>query len=131
VWPRRHSGTAAEKIHGERDILFEVIAGLARHMGQLERDGTRIEFPGIFETVEHIVTFGTRPARNLASIGLLEDLGNVRIVELDDPASHFWPWLGPVSQYWWRGLELQWARDDSYRWFYDEAERLAEGLRRR
>ncbi len=86
---------------------FNDIAVFAHHIVDSYTAGRTSEFPAFFAMVERLITEGDEHVRELATIGLLEDIQNV--------ASHrpfgysvFVPWLGPVTIVEWRAVEAMW-----------------------
>ena len=97
--------------NGETPGTYLDAAEFARYVvACYERDDTS-EFPAAFAVVEKILNEGTQEARDLAGIGVIEDIQTI--------ASHscggdvFFEWLGPTSRVAWAQIAKIWEGKSS------------------
>jgi hypothetical protein len=85
------------------------MAAVARFLAEKVRSGDVEHFESFFETVERCLDEGSDEAVGLVMVGLLEDLQNSNITELD---SNVWvPYLKPTSRRAWQAVEDFWNGD--------------------
>ena len=87
--------------------LYTDVAELAHYLTDAYERGETSEFPAVFAFVEHLIAEGDEAVRDVAILGILEDLQTI--------ASHrpfgdrvFLPWLGPLSRQGWAEVERMW-----------------------
>jgi hypothetical protein len=88
--------------------LYLALNALARHLiAQLEA-GDTASFDAVFDVVERWHVEGDDYVREAATVGLLEDMQDMKLHASTDPAA-FRPWLRQESLLWWQGVEDFWA----------------------
>ena len=93
--------------HGA-ELLYIHAGAFARHLLALHRADTRDEFPAAGAAIERLHSEGDHYVRELATIGVLEDIQNVWGNSAVDPAD-FLPFLGPLSTKAWHDLNRFWS----------------------
>jgi hypothetical protein len=88
---------------------FNDAAVVAHHIVHSFGRGELTEFPGAFAVLERCLAEGDEQARELATVGVIEDIQNVASHREFGP-SVFRRWLGPLSQAAWDELNDGWAR---------------------
>jgi hypothetical protein len=80
----------------------------ARYLVDAFAEGRTAEFPAAFETIERILRDGDQEARDLAGIGVLEDIQTIASWR-PFGSGPFFDWLaGPLSRDCWRYLDALW-----------------------
>jgi hypothetical protein len=69
--------------------------------------GEKLELPAVFERIERILAEGDASARELATVGALEDIQNISSHQPFGPQA-FEPWLGPRSREAWAEINRLW-----------------------
>ena len=94
--------------------FYTHVGVFARHLVALLEVGDVSEFPGVFSTIEALVSSDNPDVHELAKVGLLEDLGNIAANHRDWAfAGQFRTWLGPRSTIAWDELHRFWGTSDS------------------
>ena len=88
--------------------LYLLGADFVRHLTALNAMGNRNDFPAVFQVIEDLHTQGDHYVRELATVGLLEDLQNTSQHPEGSKPEDFIPYLLPVSKWWWEEVELFW-----------------------
>jgi hypothetical protein len=88
--------------------LYLLVADFVRHLTALNAIGKRSEFPAVFKVIEDLQTQGDHYVRELATVGLLEDVQNTNQHPEGSKPEDFLPYLLPVSKWWWEEVELFW-----------------------
>jgi hypothetical protein len=86
---------------------YNDVAVFAHHIVNSANCGSTVEFPAFFELLERMIQQGDPHVKQLAVIGLIEDIQNI--------ASHrpggyttFETWLRPATRTAWREVEAAW-----------------------
>jgi hypothetical protein len=90
------------------ELLYIHAGAFARHLLALHLAGTRDEFPAAGSAIERLHGEGDHDVRELATIGVLEDIQNVWGNAGVDP-DEFLPFLGPLSTKAWNDLNRFWS----------------------
>jgi len=97
--------------HGEKPGAFIDAAEFARYIVESYERNDTSEFPAAFAAIERVLTEGDQQARDIAGIGVLEDIQTI--------ASHscggdiFVEWLGPTSRVAWAQIVKMWEGKSS------------------
>jgi hypothetical protein len=97
--------------NGETPGAYLDVEGFARYIVACYERSDTSEFPAAFAAVEKILNEGNQEARDLAGIGVIEDLQTI--------ASHscggdvFIEWLGPTSRIAWAEIAKMWEGKSS------------------
>lgn len=83
---------------------YNDMAVFALHVVESYQTDQMDELPQFFESVEQFITNGDDKVRDLATIGLLEDIQDIASERLGR-YDMFEQWLGPISQRAWKELE--------------------------
>lgn len=70
------------------------------------------EFPSAFAAIEKILSEGDQEARDIAGIGVIEDIQTIGS-NRSYGADVFKQWLGPLSRQAWREIEQMWEGKES------------------
>jgi len=89
--------------------LYLILGDLARHIATLHRNGQVAELRAIFQVVEEWHLHGDAYVKEVATVGLLEDLQNTNVVG-DGVPLRLVAYLGPESARWWRKVEAFWEQ---------------------
>lgn len=94
----------------EPELLnYLLVAAFARHLIDLKVAGSTKEFEAIFELIEEMHVRGDPYVRELATVGILEDLQNTNLHHDGTSPEDFVSYLRPISKWWWEELYLFWA----------------------
>jgi hypothetical protein len=88
--------------------LYLLTADFVRHLTALNAAGDRRDFPAVFQVVEDLHRNGDPYVRELATVGILEDLQNTNLHPEGSKPDDFIGYLLPVSKWWWEEVELFW-----------------------
>ena len=93
---------------GEEAGSFNDVSLIAHHIVDSYAHGVTAEFAPLFTLVERIIEEGDEQARQLATIGVLED---IQVISTHHPfgPDAFLQWLGPRSREAWDQIEALWA----------------------
>ena len=110
-WPELVSVLAehdADPVGG--GLAYSEMSAIARFLADKLRSGETERLAAFFRSVERCLLEGDHRAVELVVVGLLEDLQNSNVTQLDDyPA---WvPFLGPQSRRAWQAVEDFWSGD--------------------
>ena len=105
---REHKKWWKDKEAGE----YNDIAEFARYLVDSYEEGKTSEFPAAFAIIEKILNEGDSQAREVAVIGLIEDLQTIGSNRACG-AEIFKAWLGPVSLLAWQEIERVWEGKNS------------------
>ena len=94
--------------------LYLFASSLVLHLAELNAAGHREEFADVFAVIDRMHTEGDRYVRELATIGLLEDLQNTNFHPTGSDPSDFVAFLSAVSRWWWDEVELFWEGKIAY-----------------
>ena len=97
---------------GEEAGEFNDVAEFARYLVESFEKGQTSEFPAAFAVIEEILNKGDQQARDLAAIGIIEDLQTIGSNH-DCGAEVFKPWLGETSTLAWQQIEKIWEGKNS------------------
>jgi hypothetical protein len=97
---------------GEEAGAFNDAAEFARYLVESYELGDTSEFSAAFATIEKILNEGDQEARDLAGIGVIEDLQTIGSNHTCG-AEVFLKWLGPTSRIAWAEVEEMWQGKDS------------------
>ncbi len=89
--------------------LYLLASAFVRHLTRLNAVGRRDEFPAVFTLLERLLIHGDGFVTELATIGFFEGLQNTNLHPADSAPSDFVAYLGPVSRWWWKEVELFWS----------------------
>jgi hypothetical protein len=89
-------------------LLYLLASAFVLHLTGLYAVGRRDEFPAVFDVVEDLHVKGDEYVRELATVGILEDLQNSNLHPAGSTPGDFIPYLRPVSLWWWKEVELFW-----------------------
>jgi hypothetical protein len=95
------------------DVLYAAAGAFAAHLLERFQAGDAEEFGAIGTAIEKLHTEGTPWVREFATVGVLEGIQNVWGHSATSPEA-FFPFLGPESQSWWRGLNKFWSGESPY-----------------
>jgi len=100
---RKHLEWWGEKERGD----FNDIAEFAQYVVDSYASGKTSELPGVFASVEQVLEDGDASAKELAVIGVLED---IQTIASHQPfgANAFVRWLGPLSREAWTEIDKLW-----------------------
>ena len=92
--------------------LYLALADLVRHLTRKLVAGDTSQFPRVFDVIELWHTHGDHSVREMATIGVLEQLQNGNQWPDRDAADYalFEPWLGPQSRRYWQKVIDFWER---------------------
>jgi hypothetical protein len=93
-------------------VPFNEAAEFARYLVESYERGDTSDFPAAFATLETILNEGDQEARNIAGIGVIEDLQTIGSNH-SCGAEVFLTWLGPLSQVAWAQVEKMWEGKES------------------
>ena len=92
----------------EKDLpLYLASADLARHLISLLAAGDTATFAAVFGVVERLHREGDPYVKELATVGILEDIQNGNLHKTTEP-EQFRPYLRPESERWWDKLYAFW-----------------------
>ena len=86
---------------------FNDAAEFALYLVESYERGQTSEFTAEFETIERILNEGNQEAREIAAIGIIEDLQTIGSNHVCG-ADVFLEWLGPTSRAAWDQIERMW-----------------------
>lgn len=93
--------------NGEEAGAYNDASEFARYLVEAFERGQTSEFPAAFATIERILNEGDQESRDIAGIGIIEDLQTIG-------SNHscgedvFIQWLGPTSREAWAEIEKMW-----------------------
>jgi hypothetical protein len=95
---------------------YIALANFARYVSRLLRQGDDLTLKRVFAVVERLHLEGDSYVREAATVGLTEDLQNLRLHDGSDPEQVV-PYLLPESLRWWKKVRNFWRcgtpiRDD-------------------
>jgi hypothetical protein len=94
----------------EPDLLsYLLVSAFVRHLINLKVAGNTSEFESVFTLVEDLHVHGDAYVRELATVGILEDLQNTNLHRDGTSPEDFVAYLRPISRWWWEELYLFWA----------------------
>ena len=93
--------------NGQEAGCFNDAAEFARLLVVSFERGDTSEFPAVFATIEEILNEGDSQARDVAAIGILEDLQTIGSNH-SCGADVFVQWLGPTSHAAWAQIARMW-----------------------
>src|SRR5437868_14262096 len=86
----------------EAEAQVDLLAGVfVRHLTALNGAGRRAEFPAVFDVIEELHIRGDKYVRDLAAIGVLEDLQNTNLLPANMRPEVFIPYWRPASAWGW------------------------------
>lgn len=88
---------------------YLLVSAFVRHLIALKVVGKTDEFDAVFELVEDMHIRGDSYVRELATVGILEDLQNTNLHHDGTSPGDFVSYLRPISKWWWEELYLFWA----------------------
>jgi hypothetical protein len=97
--------------NGEQPGAFIDAAEFARYLVESYEQNETSEFPAAFAAIEKVLNEGDQEARDIAGIGVIEDIQTI--------ASHscggdvFVEWLGPTSRIAWAQIAKMWEGKSS------------------
>lgn len=97
---------------GEEAGVYNDAAEFARYLVESYERGSTSEFPAAFATIEKILAEGNQEARDVAGIGVIEDLQTIGSNH-SCGAEVFTLWLGPLSKVAWAEIEKMWEGKES------------------
>jgi hypothetical protein len=100
---RKHLEWWGEKERGD----FNDIAEFAQYVVDAYASSKTSELPAVFDTVERILEDGDVSAKELAVIGVLEDIQTIACNRPFGPNA-FVKWLGPLSREAWTEIDQLW-----------------------
>ena len=90
-------------------LSYLEMSAITRFLAERLRAGDTERFYAFFQAVERCLVEGDVDAISLVTVGLMEDLQNRNITEID---SEVWlPFLGPTSREAWQAVEDFWSGD--------------------
>jgi hypothetical protein len=92
---------------GEESGAFNDVAEFARYLVQSFERGDTSEFSAAFATIETILNEGDQEARDIAGIGIIEDLQTIASNH-SCGADVFIEWLSPMSRVAWAQIAKMW-----------------------
>lgn len=92
---------------GQKRGHYNDISVFAHHIVNSFREARTEEFPEFFATLEELLQDGDAEVKDLASIGIIEDIQNIASHE-EHGYQVFERWLGPLSHHAWREVEIIW-----------------------
>jgi hypothetical protein len=98
--------------NGQESGCFNDAAEFARLLVVSFERGDTSEFPAVFATIERILNEGDSQARDVAAIGILEDLQTIGSNH-SCGADVFVKWLGPTSRAAWAQIAKMWEGKNS------------------
>ena len=98
-----------DKDVGDKETEYLLAATFIRHLVALHVQDRHKEFEAVFDLIERLCLQGDPYVRELATVGLLEDLGNTNLHYRGSTPQDFEKYLRPQSRWWWDELELLWA----------------------
>ena len=90
------------------DLAYVAAGEFARHLLHLYRSNDSFSLSAVGAAIERLHIEGSPSVKEFATIGVLEGVQNVWSHSNIDPEL-FVPFLGPVSQRWWNGLNKFWS----------------------
>lgn len=93
--------------HGEEPGAFNDASEFAQYLVDSYERGNTSEFPAAFASLETIFREGDQEARDVAAIGVLEDLQTIGSNH-SCGADVFVQWLGPTSRVAWAQIQDVW-----------------------
>ena len=106
-WPRSSWRHDADPVSG--GLPYLEMAAVALFLAGKLRTGDSTNLDAFFDSVERCLHEGDDEAVTLVMVGLLEDLQNSNITELDNEV---WvPYLEPTTRRAWQAVEDFWNRD--------------------
>lgn len=84
------------------------ISLLAHYIVHSYKEGKTCEFSKIFKTLELIMQEGNNQAKELVTVGLMENLQSISTKESSLNGEVFKPWLGEESYKSWNAIEKFW-----------------------
>ena len=100
------------------DLPYLQMAAVARYLGERMRKGETDGFGPLFRAVEDCIVRGDNEAQTLVIVGLLEDLQNTNVTQVND-LSLWAPYLGPASLRAWEAVERFWDGDGVPLWTFE------------
>jgi len=97
---------------GEQSGEFNDAAEFAKYLVESFENGQTSEFPAAFAVIEKILNEGDKQARDIAAIGIIEDLQTIGSNHVCG-AEVFKPWLGETSTAAWHQIEKIWEGKSS------------------
>jgi hypothetical protein len=97
--------------NGEEPGAFNDAAEFARYIVESYERNDTSEFPAAFAAIEKILNEGNQEARDIAEIGIIEDLQT--IASHSCGADVFVEWLGPTSRIAWAQIAKMWEGKSS------------------
>jgi len=91
---------------------YNDLAVIARHLVKQVEAGNTTNFEAVFTFIEKTLCHGSPKDKELATVGLLEDIQTIGSNVLRDPEV-FTRWLGPVSTAAWEELHRIWEGKES------------------
>jgi hypothetical protein len=98
---------------GNVERIYNLLGDFTLYLLKLDEGNRAIEFPAVARALERFIQDGDQEAKNIAIIGLLENLQNVWANNQVDPeqfASH----LLPEGRKWWNELNAFWRGERRY-----------------
>src|SRR5437867_3568780 len=99
-----------EPDHDDADLAYVIGANTAWFLRDALIGGDTGYFPALFERIEELIVEGSPRARNLAVLGVLEDLQNATLQANRRP-DEWRIWLGPKSELAWIAVDAFWNGD--------------------
>jgi hypothetical protein len=87
---------------------YILVSAFIRHLVDLNVADKTEAFDAVFDLVEGLHLHGDSYVRELATVGILEDLQNTNLHHHGSSPEDFVPYLRPVSKWWWEELYLFW-----------------------
>ena len=97
---------------GEESGEFNDVAEFARYLVQSYENSQTSEFAAAFAVIEKILNEGDEESRDIAAIGIIEDLQTIGSNHVCG-AEVFKPWLGKTSTIVWQQIEKIWEGKNS------------------
>jgi hypothetical protein len=98
---------------GEHETVpYMGVSVFARHIVDSFKAGKTGSFPAVFQLIERLIIEGDEEVRDLAIVGLLEDVQNIASWR-DFGSEVFTRWLEPNSRAAWYELKKVWAGKNS------------------
>jgi hypothetical protein len=91
-------------------LMYLEMASVATYLGERLRAGETTGFRSFFEAIERCLSEGTPDTVELVLVGLIEDLQNTNITQVDDE-SKWDEFFGPITRRGWQAVNDGWAGD--------------------